>query len=80
MGNLPDAVSKDKPDPYTGQVRSYFKWSIYGVKTITKGLALKGLIGRDHFRGTDPVGNYDPDDRMNGPYDWHYKLRIMYSF
>ena len=78
--NLPDAVSKDKPDPYTGQVRSYFKWSIYGVKTITKGLALKGLIGRDHFRGTDPVGNYDPDDRMNGPYDWHYKLRIMYSF
>jgi len=80
IANMPSASSKVTPDPYSGNVRSYFKWSVYGMKTLTKGIALKGLIGRDHFRGTDPVGNYDPDDRMNGPYDWHYNLRLMYSF
>lgn len=80
IANMPASASQAYPDHYSGSVRSYFKWSVFGVKTITKGLAVKGLIGRDHFRGTDPVGNYDPADRMNGPYDWHYNLRIMYSF
>jgi hypothetical protein len=80
IANTPASASQAYPDHYSGSVRSYFKWSIYGVKTLTKGIAVKGLIGRDHFRGTDPVGNYDPADRMNGPYDWHYNLRLMYSF
>ena len=80
IANMPKAASTVIPDDYSGQIRSFFKWSIYGVKTITKGLAVKGLIGRDHFRGTDPVGNYDPADRMNAPKDWHYNLRVMYSF
>jgi hypothetical protein len=81
IANTPNASSLVIPDDYPpAAARSFYKWSFYGVKTITKGLAIKGLIGRDHFRGTDPVGNYDVKEHMNGPGDWHYKLRIMYSF
>jgi hypothetical protein len=77
-----DIPSKGDPTPgnYTGTERSYFKWSIYGVKTIAKGWAIKGVIGKDHYRGLDLGSGYDANERMNGPYDWHYNLRIMYSF
>lgn len=79
--NIPTASNKVTPDSYPkGLRRSFFKWSFYGVKTITKGWAVKGLIGRDHYRSMDDVGNYDPIERMNGPYDWHYNVRLMYSF
>jgi hypothetical protein len=81
IANMPNASTTVIPADYpVAAARSFFKWSFYGVKTITKGLAIKGLIGRDHFRSMDPVGNYDPNEHMNGPGDWHYKLRIMYSF
>ena len=70
------------PEVYTGSSRTFYKWSFFGQKTIVKGLAIKGLIGRDHFRSMTSVagGTYDNIERMNGPGDWHYKLRIMYSF
>ncbi len=57
-----------------------WKWSVFVQKTIIKGWTVKGLIGRDHYRGYNNVGNYDAVERMNGPGDWHYKLRVMYSF
>lgn len=70
-----------KPDLYPyGASRTPWKWSFYAQKTITQGFAVKGLIGRDHFRNLNAGGNYDTIERMNGPGDWHYKLRIMYSF
>ena len=70
------------PDRFPeGVSRTPFKWSFYGQKTIIKGFSIKGLIGRDHYRPLNPVGgNYDAIEHMNGPGDWHYKLRIMYSF
>ncbi|MBN2036383.1 MAG: hypothetical protein JW768_06535 [Chitinispirillaceae bacterium] len=79
--NIPRESTRPNPTYYPeGEPRSFYKWSVFGQKTIVKGLALKGLIGRDHFRSRDAGGNYDPIERMNGPGDWHYKLRIMYSF
>jgi hypothetical protein len=75
------ASSNPKPAPYTdGPQRSYIKWCFYGQKTITKGWAVKGLFGRDHFRYLNAGSIYDPIERMNGPSDWHYNVRIMYSF
>ncbi|MBN1307450.1 MAG: hypothetical protein JXA18_06010 [Chitinispirillaceae bacterium] len=70
------------PKVYTGSTRTFYKWSFFGQKTIVKGLAIKGLIGRDHYRSMTSTagGTYDNVERMNGPGDWHYKLRIMYSF
>jgi hypothetical protein len=69
------------PDPYNeGQKRSFWKWSFFGQKTITQGWAIKGLIGRDHFRALNVGSIWDPVERMNGPGDWHYNVRIMYSF
>ena len=78
--DIPSESNKVAPDMYVGEKRTPWKWSIYGQKTLVKGLALKGLIGRDHYRSITNVGNYDWIERMNGPKDWHYKLRIMYSF
>jgi hypothetical protein len=79
--NIPTEANKVTPDNYpVGQARSLWKWSIFGQKTIIKGWAVKGLIGRDHYRSYNNVGNYDAIERMNGPGDWHYKLRLMYSF
>jgi hypothetical protein len=79
--NIQTSPNKATPDVYpAGQKRSLTKWSFYAQKTIAKGWAVKGLIGRDHYRGLDQVGNYDAIERMNGPEDWHYNLRIMYSF
>jgi hypothetical protein len=79
--NIQTSPNTAKPDVYpVGQPRSFTKWSFYAKKTIAKGWAIKGLIGRDHYRGLDNVGNYDALERMNGPEDWHYNLRIMYSF
>jgi hypothetical protein len=77
--NIQTSPNKATPDVYpAGQERSLIKWSFFAQKTIAKGWAIKGLIGRDHYRGLDQVGNYDPIERMNGPKDWHYNLRIMY--
>jgi hypothetical protein len=79
--NIQTSPNNARPDVYPyGQPRSYTKWSFYAQKTIVKGWSIIGLIGRDHFRGMDPVGNYDPLERMNGPDDWHFNLRIKYTF
>jgi len=69
------------PTPFSGDVTiSPIKWSFFGQKTITKGIAIKGLIGRDHYRTVDAGDNYDLIEHMNGVKDWHYNLRLMYSF
>ncbi|MBN1129638.1 MAG: hypothetical protein JXA71_11660 [Chitinispirillaceae bacterium] len=82
VSNLPTGSSAVKPTDYLpeGMPRSLWKWSFYGQKTLTHGMAIKGLIGRDHYRSVNQVGNYDAIERMNGPGDWHYNIRIMYSF
>jgi hypothetical protein len=78
--NIPSSANP-LPGNYTlSSKRSFFKWSFYGQKTIVKGWAIKGLIGKDHFRSVNVGSIYDPNEHMNGPYDWHYNLRIMYSF
>jgi hypothetical protein len=63
-----------------GVKKSNVKWSFYGKKTLTKGFAIVGLIGRDHYRSVDAGGNYDSNERMNAKEDWHYNLRFMFSF
>jgi hypothetical protein len=69
------------PSPFSGDVKiSPIKWSFYAQKTLTKGIAIKGLIGRDHYRTVDAGDNYDLVEHMNGTLDWHYNLRLMYSF
>jgi hypothetical protein len=78
-----DIPTSGNPTPNlfpVGVKKSNVKWSIYGMKTLTKGLAIKGLIGRDHYHSVNAGGNYDPDERMNSKEDWHYKLRIIFSF
>jgi hypothetical protein len=69
------------PTPFSGNVtKSNIKWSFFGQKTLTKGIAIKGLIGRDHYRTVDAGDNYDLVEKMNSSQDWHYNLRLMYSF
>ena len=70
------------PDRFpAGVSRTPWKWSVFAQKTVVKGFAIKGLVGRDHYRPINPNGGtYNAIERMNGPGDWHYKLRIMYSF
>lgn len=73
---------KADPSPYMGDPAERTKWkkSLYIRLTLTKGLDLKCLFARDHFRDVTAGGNYDPVERLNGPDDWHYKLRVQYSF
>lgn len=71
---------------------SRFHWSIFSQKTITKGFSIKGLIGKDHYR---PTGSNTAITGVDAPTsgglsnggellvangDWHYSVRVMFSF
>lgn len=67
-----------------------FHWSLFAEKTVVKGLGLKGLIGKDHYRTTgstspwagvdNPTSSYGSGELLIAQNDWHYSLRVMYSF
>jgi hypothetical protein len=73
------------PDEYSDV--DDWKWSFYLKfspsninKKILPGFAVKGLVARDHYRTEDNGGNFDPQERMRAPENWHYTLRLEYSF
>lgn len=57
-----------------------FRWSIFSQRTITKGLCIKGLIGKDHFRTISAGGSVTNAEILRGNGNWHYNLRLMYQF
>jgi hypothetical protein len=78
-GSLTSGMSTDR---WSSQ--NMFHWSMLAEKTIAKGLTMKGLIGKDHYRSTDGGGNPTPNsptgEMLIAQNDWHYVLRLMYSF
>lgn len=65
-------------DGYLSQ--QMFRWSIFSQKTITKGFAVKGLVGKDHFRTVNAGGAVLGAESLRGVGDWHYVVRFIYSF
>lgn len=74
-------------------IESRFHWSLFAQKTVVKGLSIKGLVGKDHYRNTgsttpwagvdNPVGtgsNVGGGELLIARGDWHYSIRVMYSF
>lgn len=74
-------------------IENRFHWSLFAQKTIVNGLSIKGLIGKDHYRNTgsatpwagvdNPVGtgsNVGGGEFLIAKGDWHYSVRVMYSF
>jgi hypothetical protein len=68
-----------------------FHWSLFAKKNVIGGLSIKGLIGKDHYRNTgstapwagvdNPVGlGTNGGELCVAHGDWHYSLRVMYSF
>jgi len=45
-----------------------------------KGFAVKGIIGKDHFRTIDAGGSVTKSESLRGNDNWHYVVRFMYSF
>jgi hypothetical protein len=72
-------------------IQNMFHWSLFAQKSLVKGLSVKGLIGKDHYRYT---GSQSPWAGVDNPIavgsnggellvahgDWHYAVRVMYSF
>jgi hypothetical protein len=68
-----------------------FHWSLFAQKKVIGGLSVKGLVGKDHYRNT---GSQSPWAGVDNPIsssndagelcvahgDWHYSIRVMYSF
>jgi hypothetical protein len=65
-------------DGYLSQ--QMFRWSLFSQKTIAKGFAVKGIIGKDHFRTIDAGGSVTKSESLRGNDNWHYVVRFMYSF
>jgi hypothetical protein len=73
----------DNPSPLDASNtpnQAKYHWSIWGQKTLAKGLAITGLIGKDHFRWQEADGTTTPVDLLQANGNWHYNVRIMYSF
>ena len=65
-------------DEYSEQ--QMFRWSIFAQKTLVKGLCVKWLVGKDHFRTVDAGGSVTNEELLRGNGNWHYNLRFMYQF
>jgi hypothetical protein len=74
-------------------IENRFHWSFFAQKTVVNGLSIKGLIGKDHYRNTgsatpwagvdNPVGtgsNVGGGEFLIARGNWHYSIRVMYSF
>ena len=57
-----------------------YHWSIWAQKTVVKGFAITGLIGKDHFRWVNQDGSTTLDDLLEANGNWHYNVRAMFSF
>lgn len=68
-----------------------FRWSIFLNKTFGNGIGISGIVGKDHFRPTFAISPWPGIDNplSQGTYgsellmensDWHYALRMTYSF
>ncbi len=57
-----------------------YHWSIWAQKTLTKGFAITGLIGKDHFRWVNQDGSTTLDDLLEANGNWHYNVRAMFTF
>jgi hypothetical protein len=70
---------------------SKFHWSLFTKKTVTSGLSISALAGKDHYRNTgsqtpwagvdNPISSSsNGGELLVGRNDWHYTIRITYSF
>jgi hypothetical protein len=72
-------------------VNAGIRWSLYASKTFKNGFGVSGILGKDHFRPTPATSPWPGVDNPSqyGAYgsemlirngDWHYALRLSYSF
>ena len=82
LGNT--TIPQASPLPNQGQdefsTQQMFRWSLYTQKTLVKGLSIRGVVGKDHFRTVDAGGSPTNEELLRGTGDWHYNLRFMYQF
>jgi hypothetical protein len=62
--------------------RDNWKWSLYGKKTITKGIDIYAQAASDHFRSIlingGPLSTMAPVTNRNGK-DWYYLVRLQFG-
>ncbi len=62
--------------------RDNWKWSVYGKKTITKGIEVYGQAASDHLRTINlnggPLPSMVPVTNRNGK-DWYYIIRLQFG-
>jgi hypothetical protein len=77
-------ISQGTPEPNPTQdafsMQQMFRWSFFAQKTLTKGILVKALIGKDHFRTVDAGGSVTNEEVLRGRDNWHYVLRCIYQF
>jgi len=74
-------------------IQNRLHWSLIAQKTVVNGLSVKMLVGKDHYRNTgsttpwagvdNPLGtgsNVGGGEFLVARGDWHYSIRVMYSF
>ena len=72
-------------------MQNMFHWSLFAQKSVAKGLSIRGLMGKDHYRYTgsqspwagvdNPIGEGSNGGEILVAHgDWHYSIRVMYSF
>jgi hypothetical protein len=84
--NVPDDGSLDSQEDYNltqGEInRDNWKWSVYGKKTITKGIEIYGQAASDHLRTINlnggPLPTMVPVTNRNGK-DWYYLIRLQFG-
>jgi hypothetical protein len=74
----PDSPYPLPPSNFPNQNKRH--WSIWAQKTIIKGFAITGLVGKDHFRWVEADGTSTPYDLLQANGNWHYNVRAMFSF
>ena len=62
--------------------RDNWKWSLYGKKTVTKGIDIYAQAASDHFRSIlingGPLSTMAPVTNRNGK-DWYYLVRLQFG-
>jgi hypothetical protein len=78
--NLP-IWTLDDPDPrnHVDRKADYWKWSVYGAKTVVPGMSLFAQVARDHYRTLDFNGKPAYRSVLPKNDDWYYLLRVEFS-
>lgn len=70
-------ISEYKESTYN---KGFWRWSIYAKKELVKGFSVTAAAAFDHLRTTDMDGFAYEGENLTKAGDWHWKLKLGYSF